>query len=158
MGTPTLKWDGTCVMFDGAGLWARREVRPGKQAPAGFVALSTDEETGKTVGWEPMAQSGFARWHAEAEAAAHGPFEPGTYELLGPKVNGNPDAFPGRVLMRHAWAPDALDEDVKTALSDFDGLRDWLHARPYEGVVWHHPDGRMAKIKGRDFPRAQPGS
>ena len=22
-----------------------------------------------------------------------------------------------------------------------------------EGVVWHHPDGRMAKIKVTDFPR-----
>jgi hypothetical protein len=20
-----------------------------------------------------------------------------------------------------------------------------------EGIVWHHPDGRMAKIKGKDF-------
>lgn len=24
----------------------------------------------------------------------------------------------------------------------------------YEGIVWHHPDGRMAKIKVRDFPKA----
>jgi hypothetical protein len=24
-----------------------------------------------------------------------------------------------------------------------------------EGIVWHHDDGRMAKIKARDFPRAQ---
>ena len=22
---------------------------------------------------------------------------------------------------------------------------------PIEGIVWHHPDGRMAKIKARDF-------
>jgi hypothetical protein len=28
----------------------------------------------------------------------------------------------------------------------------YLHARPYEGIVWHHPDGRMAKLKKRDFP------
>jgi hypothetical protein len=157
-GTPTLKWDGTCVMFDGTDWWARREVKPGKAAPAGFVTLSTDEETGKTVGWEPMVQSAFARWHAEAEAAATEAFEPGTYELLGPKINGNPDGFPGHALMRHALAPGTLDTDVKTAPRDFDGLRDWLHARPYEGIVWHHPDGRMAKIKARDFPRAGSGS
>jgi hypothetical protein len=22
-----------------------------------------------------------------------------------------------------------------------------------EGIVWHHPDGRMAKLKRKDFPR-----
>ncbi len=22
----------------------------------------------------------------------------------------------------------------------------------HEGIVWHHPDGRMAKLKRRDFP------
>ena len=24
-------------------------------------------------------------------------------------------------------------------------------ARNIEGIVWHHPDGRMVKIKARDF-------
>ncbi|MFF0155255.1 hypothetical protein [Micromonospora sp. NPDC005203] len=28
----------------------------------------------------------------------------------------------------------------------------WLPAHPrYEGIVWHHPDGRRAKLKRRDF-------
>ena len=35
----------------------------------------------------------------------------------------------------------------------FAGLAEWLHAHPYEVIVWHHPDGRMAKIKKRDFPK-----
>jgi hypothetical protein len=34
---------------------------------------------------------------------------------------------------------------------DFDGLRTWLAGKDIEGIVWHHPDGRMAKIKLRDF-------
>ena len=40
----------------------------------------------------------------------------------------------------------------------FDGIRDYLRAHDMEGVVWHHPDGRMAKIKARDFgiKRAKP--
>lgn len=34
---------------------------------------------------------------------------------------------------------------------DFDGLMTWLLAHPeFEGIVWHHPDGRMAKLKHRD--------
>ena len=36
------------------------------------------------------------------------------------------------------------------------GLKDWLSAPHYEGLVWHHPDGRMAKIKRRDFGLSWP--
>ena len=35
---------------------------------------------------------------------------------------------------------------------DYAGLAAWLRACPWEGIVWHHPDGRMAKLKRRDFP------
>ena len=52
-GRATRKFDGTCVMFDGERWWARREVKAGKQAPAGFTEIEHDLETGKTVGWEP---------------------------------------------------------------------------------------------------------
>lgn len=37
-------------------------------------------------------------------------------------------------------------------LRDYDGLAAYLAALPYEGIVWWHPDRRMAKIKRRDFP------
>jgi hypothetical protein len=149
-GTPTRKYDGTCFMFDGDRWWARREVKAGRSAPAGFVELQHDEESGKTVGWEPAGQSSFAKLYAQAvaetEPDAEG-WQPGTYELCGPKVNGNPEGYPTHRLIRHADA-DKLDEPPR----DFDGLAVWLHAHPYEGIVWHHTDGRMAKIKKRDFP------
>lgn len=42
--------------------------------------------------------------------------------------------------------------DVFDVPRDFAGLRDWLLAHPqYEGIVRHHPDGRRAKLKHRDF-------
>jgi hypothetical protein len=151
-GTPTRKYDGTCVQMtpDGA-WWARREVKPGKTPPPAFVALEIDDETGKTAGWEPVGQSGFARWHAEALAAGQGSpdkeaWAVGTYELLGPKINGNPEHFAVHVLLFH------LSAQQIDAPRDFDGLAGWLHAHSYEGIVWHHPDGRMVKIKKRDFP------
>jgi len=31
------------------------------------------------------------------------------------------------------------------------GIRTFLEHAGWEGIVFHHPDGRMAKIKGRDF-------
>lgn len=33
----------------------------------------------------------------------------------------------------------------------FSGLAEWLKGQNFEGLVFHHPDGRMAKIKKRDF-------
>jgi hypothetical protein len=37
-------------------------------------------------------------------------------------------------------------------------LREWLLDRDIEGLVFHHPDGRMAKIKLRDFGLKRGGS
>ncbi|MGW6416329.1 RNA ligase 1 family protein [Streptomyces sp. NPDC055055] len=157
-GVATVKWDGTCVMLDGDGplgtWWARREVKPGKPTPADFREVDHDQVTGKRVGWEPMANSPFKRFHAEALRAsllARG--TPGTYELVGPKIQGNPSGFQEHLLMPHGWAPFSVRQDAQRAPRDFDQLREWLHARDHEGLVWHHEDGRMAKIKAKDFPR-----
>lgn len=149
-GVPTRKYDGTCVMLDEDDhWWARREVKPGKQPPDNYVPISTDEATGKTVGWEPIEQSAFAKFHAEAlERGDLLPFyQFGTYELCGPKVNGNPEGTRVHTLIRHVDAQQF--DDIPR---DFDSLRGWLLAHPeFEGIVWHHPDGRMAKLKRRDF-------
>lgn len=151
-GTPTRKYDGTCMMLDSDGRWwARREVKKDRTPPPGFVEAEHDDETGKTVGWEPVEQSAFARWHKEALEDEDGePFTTwpaGTYELLGPKVNGNPEGYGFHALVLHAYA-----EKLADAPRDFGELAAWLHTQPYEGIVWHHPDGRMCKIKKRDFP------
>jgi hypothetical protein len=166
-GVATRKYDGTCVMLDDAGeWWARREVKPGKQPPAGWVEVDHDETTGKRVGWEPIEQSAFARWHAEALTHGDGPTVPGTYELCGPKINGNPEKWTSHFLIRHAAAQmfPPLDEYLKTAAgSTVVEIRDYLailldtihgpggDLPVIEGVVWHHPDGRMAKLKARDL-------
>ncbi len=34
---------------------------------------------------------------------------------------------------------------------DLAGLREWFSEEFVEGIVWHHPDGRMVKIKRKDF-------
>jgi hypothetical protein len=149
-GTPTRKYDGTCVMYDGERWWARREVKEGKPSPEGFTVLEADAETGKAVGWEPAAQSPFARYLDEAikgDLSHFAFFADRTYELIGPKINGNPEGVSEHRLLMHEHAY-ALDD----APRDYDALAAWLHAHPYEGIVWHHPDGRMAKIKKRDFP------
>ncbi|WP_037870759.1 hypothetical protein [Streptomyces sp. SPB074] len=151
-GVATRKYDGTCVLRDGAGeWWARREVRPGRLAPPGYLAISTDAVTGKAMGWEPMSGSTFLRFHTEALAGAGADLAPGTYELVGPKANGNPERVARHTLLRHGWMAPEVAADFATAPRDFAALRAWVTARSYEGVVWHHPDGRKAKLKARDF-------
>lgn len=145
-GVATRKYDGTCVRFDGQRWWTRREVKPGKTPPHAFEAVEHDEVTGKTVGWEPAEQSDWRAFLLEAIEYPGG-YQEGTYELCGPRVNRNPEQFERHVLVRHDIA-----EEFEDVPRDFDGLRSWLLDHPqYEGIVWHHPDGRMAKLKRRDF-------
>jgi hypothetical protein len=151
-GVATRKYDGTCVMFDGERWLARREVKPGKAAPTGYRPVETDAATGKTVGWEPIEQSAYAKVFARMMSPSSTPFmdrddlDAGTYELIGPKINGNPEGVKHHELRKHAEA-ERLD-----APRDYDGLAAFLAAFPGEGIVWHHSDGRMAKLKRRDFP------
>ena len=157
-GIATLKYDGVCVMLSPSGnWWARRGVKAGKATPPNFVRVESDDVTGEVVGWEPIEQSAFARWHADAVAwrnESYGvlPWIAGTYELVGPKINGNPEKVDGHHELRsHSGA-----SRLPGAPRDYDGLAAYLAGFPGEGIVWHHPDGqRMAKLKRRDFPAPQ---
>lgn len=144
-GIATQKYDGTsCLVRDGK-LYKRRELRQGDVAPQDFESLGTDENTGKTVGWVPVGDGSEDRWHREAFTSV--PEWPnGTYELVGPKIQGNKDGYSTHTLVSHARAAPMHD-----APRDFDGLRAWLAEHRVEGLVWHNHDGRMAKIKRRDF-------
>jgi hypothetical protein len=152
-GIATRKYDGTCVLIRRDGLavhgFARREVKPDREPPPNWVEVDRDEVTGKRVGWEPVGQSSFAPFFDEA-LARQPIWEPGTYELCGPKINGNPERYEHHRLIRHS------DNAVVSLLSPnppdaYRFLRDALMDMEFEGIVWHHPDGRMAKLKRRDF-------
>jgi hypothetical protein len=142
-GVATHKYDGTsCLVRDGR-LYKRRELRAGDIAPPDFESLGTDENTGKTVGWVPVGEGPEDHWHREAFTGTE---EPGSYELMGPKIQGNKSRLAGHVLVRHLTA-----EQFPEAPRNFEGLKAWLTEHNIEGLVWHHRDGRMAKIKRRDF-------
>lgn len=147
-GRATRKFDGTCTMLDDDGRWwARREVKQGKPFPPNYIAEETDPNTGKTVGWEPIEQSSFVKAFRSVVdvPGAEMPTEPGTYELCGPKVNGNPEKFSGHVLVPHGLVT------LYDVPRNYDDLAGYLLGLEHEGVVWHHEDGRAAKLKRRDF-------
>lgn len=142
-GIATRKYDGTSCLVRGRKLYRRRELRQGDVAPPEFESEGHDENTGKTVGWVPVGDGPDDKHHREAFDSFHGD---GTYELLGPKIQGNKDKREKHVLQSHDMA-----RTYPEAPRDFEGLRAWLTENVVEGIVWHHPDGRMAKIKRRDF-------
>ena len=73
------------------------------------------------------------------------PLHDGTYELCGPKIQGNPERFPAHVLVPHS--AERIPADPRT----FEEIKAFLATADIEGIVWHHPDGRMAKVKTKDF-------
>lgn len=143
-GVATRKIDGTSCLVRGGQLFKRRELRKTDQTPPDFELADFDDETGKSVGWVPVsADDGSDRWHREAFSPD---LEDGTYELVGPKVQGNPERFERHTLVPH----DALVM-VDQPPREFAALASWFVWKDIEGIVFHHPDGRMGKIKKRDF-------
>lgn len=144
-GVATRKYDGTCCMVRAGKLYKRYEVKSGKKPPKDFEAASEiDSVTGKQQGWLPVGDGPEDAWHREAYCCYH---PDGTYELVGPKVQGNPEKLSEHMLLRHGAT---ILENVPRTYAE---LKAWL-ALPdhdYEGIVWHHADGRMVKIKRRDF-------
>lgn len=156
-GVPTRKWDGTNVRVTVA-----RNV-PVERGLASVLATlekrrnPTREE--KAAGAEPgyalASRSDPADKHifAALDATAFTVWPEGLWsaEALGPKIQGGidgdrpmlvPFSVPGWALT-HALIP----QPVRT----FEGLATYLRDGAIEGVVFHHSDGRMAKIKARDF-------
>lgn len=145
-GIATRKHDGTCCMWRDGRLWKRHEIKGGRSAPAGFIAAQdADPVTGDTPGWVPVGDGPEDARHREGLAFMGGDLRDGTYELCGPKVQGNPERLATHALIEHGSEP--LPDAPRT----FDALREYLIERDIEGIVWHHPDGRMVKIKGKDF-------
>jgi hypothetical protein len=143
-GVATRKIDGTsCLIRDGK-LFKRREIKKGQTTPPDFELATHDAETGKAMGWVPVGDGPEDARHREAfdRLVAR---RDGTYELIGPSVQGNPEHAEAHTLAPHAEC------EILDAPREFEALASWLAGKDIEGLVWHHADGRMAKIKLRDF-------
>lgn len=79
-------------------------------------------------------------------------------EAIGPKIQGDPLDL-GRyliIMFTNLTLQKCISFD--DAPITFDGLKEWLPNQkshysdcPIEGIVWHMPDGKMFKIKTKDF-------
>ncbi len=149
-GVATRKLDGTSCMVRAGALYKRYDARAGKAPPAGFEPAQdeADPVTGHWPGWLPVGEGPEDRWHREALAEA-GALPDGTYELIGPKVQGNAERLDRHMLVPHG--AELLGDAPRT----FEGIRAYLAAHEIEGIVWWRaagdPDCDKTKIKRRDF-------
>ena len=144
-GVATRKFDGSCCLIQGGKLYRRYDSKNGKTPPEGFIpAQDPDPNTGHWPGWLLIGDGPQDRWHREAFALEE--FEDGTYELCGPKLQGNPEKLPYNQLIPHGLEKYAFFPRT------YEGIKEWFEKYPFiEGVVFHHEDGMFAKIRLRDF-------
>jgi hypothetical protein len=147
-GVATRKWDGSCCLVRAGKLYKRIEWAAEKgPAPASWFHHDDDPAQRSGHGWMPVTDDPGDTWHRDAWSRVVGTLPDGTYELCGPRVGKNREGFTEHVLVPHGEAR------IENAPRDFDGLREFMRDFPHEGIVFHHPDGRMAKIKRSDFHR-----
>lgn len=138
-GVATRMWDGTCVKIEDGSPYVRYDAKDGKPTPADFDSAT---------GWVPAFGPNGAQLHKQLREALINQVDPlvdGTYELCGPKVRNNPEGFESHYLIPHG--KHLLHSDPRT----FEAIEAFLSSVDIEGIVWHHRDGRMVKIKTSDF-------
>lgn len=148
-GIATRKFDGTAAAIIDGELYKRYDVKTGKQVPANAIPCQPpDSITGHWPHWVKCEREraedkfffeGFDQLQNKTD---------GTYELVGPKVQGNPEKFASNTLVLHGSVT------LEVPALEFEVLRQWLMRtdNDIEGVVFHHKsDGRMCKLRKADF-------
>ncbi len=151
-GIPTRKYDGTATAIIDGEIYKRYDVKKGRQIPDGAIPCQeADLITGHHPHWLKCSQDKnedkyfFEGFNSLAEL---GKVEDGTYELIGEKVQGNPEKIEGHHLVKHgAKVLQGLINPMT-----FENLKEYLEKVDIEGIVFHHKsDGRMCKLRKSDF-------
>ncbi len=143
----TRKFDGTASAVIGGEVYKRYDVKKGREVPAGAIPCQEpDEISGHHPHWVKCDRNDKSdRYHFEPFDNNPG-LADGTYELCGPKVQGNPEKLNGHHLVKHGA------ERLEVEDLSFDGLKDYLTEHDIEGIVFHEVGGeRMCKIRKSDF-------
>jgi hypothetical protein len=151
-GIPTRKYDGTATAIIDGEIYKRYDVKKGRQVPGGAIPCQeADLITGHHPHWLKCSHDKtedkyfFEGFNSLAEL---GKVEDGTYELIGEKVQGNPEKIEGHHLVKHgAKVLQGLINPMT-----YENLKEYLEKVDIEGIVFHHKsDGRMCKLRKSDF-------
>lgn len=143
----TRKFDGSAAAIIQGELFKRFDAKKGRVIPSGAIACQeADNITGHHPHWlkcdrlkpeDKFFFEGFDNLKIKID---------GTFELCGPKVQGNPEKLEKHMLMKHG------SEVFDFSNFEFDDLKRFLLENDVEGIVFHHvSDGRMCKLRKSDF-------
>ena len=138
-GIATRKMDGMNVKIENGKLYQRQKPKERDYDNASYVECEPVSPNDKYL---------FEAFSLRSE------WPDGIYEAIGPKIQGNPEKSGHHMLV--SVVPCAVHLHINNAPRTFDGLRDYFQNHDLEGIVFHHPDGRLAKIKGKDFGIKRP--
>lgn len=166
-GKATIKFDGTAAIFMNGKLYkrwdrklkkkfARMKNRLGnkfvakehmfKEVPVGAIPCQApDPVTFHQPHWVLVDDKPENIWFNEALKTNPVLVEGASYELVGEKVQNNVYDIKGHELWQHG------SKEVEILDLTFEGLKKWLTENVGEGLVFHHPDGRMCKLRRKDF-------
>jgi len=169
-GKATIKFDGSACWFNEGKLYKRFDrklksnfVKAARRLGEDFVAepyMFNDVPDGAVPceanpaahslhfpHWVPVGEGPEDKFHREALANAGNLKNGMTYEIVGPKFLGNPYNLERHELWEHG--------SVELEVTDFtfEGLKKLFAEKLVneEGLVFHHPDGRMLKLRNKDF-------
>lgn len=154
-GIARIKYDGTACLLKGGTLYKRYDARKRKEAPEGFIEAQERDEN-HWLGWVPIGDGPEDQYHRAAfQEFQNNPSSPidregRTFELIGPKIQGGAEEWATRhyLMPHHGQGFLSLEPGYPRT---FDILRQFLEGFTMEGLVFHHPDGRMAKVKRKDL-------
>ena len=169
-GVATRKYDGACCAIIDGVFYKRYDAKQGKPIPDGAIKCQAegDAVTGHLPCWVKVTDKPEDKWFRAAfkwtmcdeydeMSELHKDNYERTYEAVGPHFNSNTDGFETDKLVRHgdteiiAFTGTILAEYGYDLILSFEGIKEYLRKHMIEGIVFHHPDGRMCKIKRSDF-------
>lgn len=145
-GVATRKYDGTACAIHKGELYKRYDVKKGRQVPE--VAIPCQEPdviTGHWPHWVKCDRKDKAdQYHFEA--FDKNDWIDGTYELCGPRVQGNPEKFETHTLVRHG------QRIYYNFDYSFEAVKAFLEVNDIEGlVIYKGGSDTMCKIRKSDF-------
>jgi len=150
----TIKFDGTAAMIRDGIIFKRYDAKHGKIPPAGSIPCDEfpDPISGHWPHWVECSKDNpndvyFINTFGDGLG-----FKNGTYELCGEKIGINAEKVIGFRLFKHG------EVTVPTLVFSFGGIMEYLQddLNDIEGLVFHHTDGRMCKIRKSDFGFKRP--
>lgn len=151
----TRKFDGTSTAIINGELYKRYDVKKGRQIPKGAIPCQeADMITGHHPHWlicdvnKQEDKYFFEGLQQTLDSMSLSILPDGTYELVGEKVQSNPERVTGHLLVKHGI------ETIELLSLDFEYLKEYLSNpdNDIEGIVFHHKsDNRMCKLRKSDF-------